>query len=242
MNRDPNEWESTPGDPFHSINREGWDEDDWEQFLLRQDALNAKYQELYETLRHHPERDEIIAREMNWNLPAEVDEADDLLDDDEDEGPDDLDLDLALGCDEESCEGCDAYGDEDDLHGLGDTPAYALAHEFADDLEQQFAPRALDRPEAEDSIAAVTRAAYDVSARIVNGHSIGYERETLCGNIACCRRALASLNECIDGLLCLVKDGICSQEDIVAFLRRGKELGDSISQRIEGLRSRVWWV
>ncbi|NQT87358.1 hypothetical protein HQ560_11370 [bacterium] len=236
MNRDPNEFESYPGDSFHSVNREDWDEDDWEQFLLRQDALNAKYQELYETLRCHPERDEIIAREMNWNLPPDIDDDDALFDDDLD------DLTDEQGCDEESCSGCNSFMEEDAMYGLDDIPVYELAQEFAADLEGRVAPFALDDESREDEIMAVTQIAYDVPARIVNGHGIGYERDALCGNIACCKRALASLNECVDGLLCLLRDGVCQQADVEEFLRRSRTLGEAIAHRIDSLRSQVWWA
>jgi hypothetical protein len=48
--------------------REGiWDEYDWERFLQQQDQRTEKYMELLEKYIDHPERDEIIAREMGWS-------------------------------------------------------------------------------------------------------------------------------------------------------------------------------
>src|ERR1700704_6228203 len=41
-----------------------WDEYEWERFLQQQDHKTEKYMELLEKYLDHPERDQIIAREM----------------------------------------------------------------------------------------------------------------------------------------------------------------------------------
>ena len=43
-----------------------WDEYDWERFLRQQDHKTEKYMELLEKYIDHPQRDQIIAREMGW--------------------------------------------------------------------------------------------------------------------------------------------------------------------------------
>lgn len=43
-----------------------WDEYDWERFLQEQERRTEKYMELLEKYTDHPQRDEIIAREMGW--------------------------------------------------------------------------------------------------------------------------------------------------------------------------------
>jgi len=43
-----------------------WDEYDWERFLQQQDRKTEKYMELLEKYIDHPQRDQIIAREMGW--------------------------------------------------------------------------------------------------------------------------------------------------------------------------------
>ena len=43
-----------------------WDEYDWERFLQEQERRTEKYMELIEKYMDHPQRDEIIAREMGW--------------------------------------------------------------------------------------------------------------------------------------------------------------------------------
>src|SRR5438045_5844532 len=51
-----------------------WDEYEWERFLQQQDHKTEKYMELLEKYLDHPQRDQIIAREMGWTQ---------LLDDEE---------------------------------------------------------------------------------------------------------------------------------------------------------------
>lgn len=44
-----------------------WDEYDWERFLQQQDRKTERYMDLLEKYLDHPERDQIIAREMGWH-------------------------------------------------------------------------------------------------------------------------------------------------------------------------------
>ncbi|MDQ6622581.1 MAG: hypothetical protein M3Y86_03740 [Verrucomicrobiota bacterium] len=63
-----------------------WNEYDWERFLQQQDQKTEKYMELLEKYLDHPQRDQIIAREMGWSqlLTEESwsDEVDSLLNED----------------------------------------------------------------------------------------------------------------------------------------------------------------
>lgn len=43
-----------------------WDEYDWERFLREQDLRTERYLELLEKYVDHPDRDELIAKEMGW--------------------------------------------------------------------------------------------------------------------------------------------------------------------------------
>src|SRR5215216_5243545 len=43
-----------------------WDEYAWERFLQQQELRTEKYMELLEKYLNHPQRDELIAREMGW--------------------------------------------------------------------------------------------------------------------------------------------------------------------------------
>ena len=224
MNQDGDDsWDSYLDDQFDGVDRADWDEGDWEQFLLRQDALSAKYQELYETLRDHPDRDELIAREMRWHLPDEFfagsgDEADEFIDDDE------------------WLEREEAF-----MADLDAIPAYCLGRGFALTVDRQLSARLRERLSADEGAARTARAAVEAANHIASGHSMGYERDTMCGNIACCNRALASLAECLDGLLALRRRGILTPAEADRLLAAGRQVNDAVAQRVEGLRRRVWW-
>ena len=57
-----------------------WDEYEWERFLQQQDHKTEKYMELLEKYIDHPQRDEIIAREMGWTQLLNSDEWSDEVD------------------------------------------------------------------------------------------------------------------------------------------------------------------
>src|SRR5881409_2543588 len=53
-----------------------WDEYDWERFLQQQDHKTEKYMQLLEKYIDHPQRDQIIAREMGWTQLLNEEEGD----------------------------------------------------------------------------------------------------------------------------------------------------------------------
>ncbi|MFL6538170.1 MAG: hypothetical protein ACJ8JD_08350 [Chthoniobacterales bacterium] len=56
-----------------------WDEYQWERFLQQQDEKTEKYMELLEKYLDHPDRDQLIAREMGWTqLLADEEWTDDI--------------------------------------------------------------------------------------------------------------------------------------------------------------------
>ncbi len=80
-----------------------WDEYDWERFLQKQDEKTEKYMELLEKYLDHPQRDQIIAREMGWSKLLNTgeewnDEEAELLPqiDDEDEEIEEVDAPTAI--------------------------------------------------------------------------------------------------------------------------------------------------
>jgi len=57
-----------------------WDEYEWERFLQQQDHKTEKYMELLEKYLDHPQRDQIIAREMGWSQLVNSDDWSDEVD------------------------------------------------------------------------------------------------------------------------------------------------------------------
>src|SRR5688572_21552067 len=81
-----------------------WDEYDWERFLQQQEQRTEKYMELLEKYLNHPQRDELIAREMGWTH---------LLDGDARDWEEEVDAQF-----EEEC----AQGQPDDAAEAADSP------------------------------------------------------------------------------------------------------------------------
>lgn len=230
------------GPAFDPSDREDWDENDWERFLRRADARTAKYQELFETLIHHPNRELLIAREMGWEREI-----------------------LECEGDPTQCpacwkrDTCEAYEmlrlmsepeaiesdpDAEDLiasfEELRHIPAYVNAHDFAlrveDCISKRF-PKWLEDDEARTTVFAAQMA----PAQIAGGHGIGYERDSLCGNIANCKRALESLNSCLEQLQRIRRRGLIAMEDCADLGAEAGRLSVEIRRWIEDLRSRIWW-
>jgi hypothetical protein len=65
-----------------------WDEYQWERFLQQQDQKTEKYMELLEKYLDHPDRDQMIAREMGWTqLLGEEEWSDDIESEIEEDAP-----------------------------------------------------------------------------------------------------------------------------------------------------------
>lgn len=73
---------------------------------------------------------------------------------------------------------------------------------------------------------------------IVSGHHFGYTEDTLCGNITLCRRALASLDRCIQ---CLERLDPADDVKRRALSIRGRIVRAFLLRRIETLREMIWW-
>jgi hypothetical protein len=225
-----------------------WTEAEWERFLQVSEARSARYGELLETLMDNPDRDELIAREMGWDM-------DDDLDGTELEYPlvDDSELELP---DPES-----PFADEDELpaegpdeDGIPRKPnvrtieAYRRAFTWGERMlafVQRFNetdPGSLPLPEDPDEILQTAAlGSTSVAAKIAAGHGMGYEDEVLCGNIICCRKALACADEALEALNSLVAFGLASERDIRPLLEQGQSVRLLVEERIVELRSRVWW-
>ena len=218
------------------LDRDGWDENDWEAFLRQGDVQHAKFQELADTLEGHPQRERVIAEEMGW---AHV-----------------LD-----GCrsGQQHCAACaerdaceiqqvyrfwsaaadessavdDAGQDLDALHGI---EAYSKGHRFCLEVHQRF-DKIFDADHDPDgAVFQAVSASSSVPAKIAGGHSMGYDPDTLGGNIAYCMRALKSLDECTEALLDIRERGLAPEEQIAALLSMAEEVRVAGRGRIEELR------
>lgn len=187
-----------------SYSENAWDEFRWERFLQDQERRTEKYMELLETYMDHPERDEIIAREMGWNhmingesreWEAEVDAAF------EDEA----------GSGDESGEPMGAFSFE--RH-----PIYMAALAFngeLDELLDNSDEKTKEHPAMNALNNQVTLATAKLAAALTDD-----DVEELGMSIAYLKRAVAAINLALDAAMHLFGGALVS-EDIFQRLRAG---------------------
>jgi hypothetical protein len=204
-----------------------WGEDQWERFMKESDVRSARYGELLETLMDHPERDEIIAREMGWDRDLEVDE-DDNWRAELNEPPTDEELEEL----------------EREEGEVEDIPAYARSFAWAsrvfDSLRPEFESQSDDLSEFDELLIEALDCRV-VAVKIAGGHGMGYDEDSLCGNIVCCKRSLEAADNSLRALQELAEQRPELSERITPLLAEGREVRQIVVDRIEELRSRVWW-
>jgi len=231
-----------PEPVFDTPNYDDWDEHDRERFLQRSDVRSAKFQELFETLLDHPDRDRLIAHDMGWTHTFK-----------------------ACGCDDKDCAecgqrfDCEAYEmlrmaadpeeieddpDAEDLIACFDQvleiPAYCAADAFASRIEEALREHA-PQWAADDDLLQAIFSAQMVPARIAGGHGIGYERDSLCGNIANCKRAHRNLSDCMNHLRELETRNILPAVEMQGLRKEAEKVSVALQRWIESLRAKVWW-
>ena len=78
-----------------------------------------------------------------------------------------------------------------------------------------------------------------VGANLAGGHGLGYDDDTICGNIVKCRWALADCEFCREILEQRLRRS--DSPELARLVAESKVLSEAIRERIAELRSRVWW-
>lgn len=191
---------------------EPWDENQWEAFLRENDKRADRYMELlHDFLQHHPRPDSndsdafeawtgelrIFIEDKGWTrddivLPfLWLDGVDDL----DEEIPDMLDFDVPE--ENESFLGGgsippDPFADSFELDSFRQLSIYQQASTLTGNV-MDWAD-ALPGEVKDSTLVQFCSNVMQIPAKIAKGHALGYERETIGGNIACVKRALASAN------------------------------------------------
>ena len=210
-----------------------WNEDQRERFMRESEVRSARFGELLETLIDHPDRDEIIRREMGWNQEGDEAEADDEPD-----------------WEADAIEAINESPSEEELNEFRrqreefeTNPAYRRSFDWSirvhDALKEEFGQLGGD---LEERLAEALADAGLVPAKLAAGHGMGYEDDSLCGNIVCCKWSLEAANRCL-GSLSELSDGHPPLRPRLAPLsEEGREVERLVAARIAELRTRVWWV
>ncbi len=92
----------------------------------------------------------------------------------------------------------------------------------------------------EDVFEAISASSM-VSAKIAGGHGMGYEKDSLCGNIANCKRSLKSAKVCVNSLEMVRAKSTFPESDINSLICEAIKVEREVMKWIEYLRSIIWW-
>ncbi len=213
-----------------------WDEEDWERFLQKADVRTAKYLELFETLHNHPDCDGLIAKEMGWSQEYEDCEHED-----------------------KSCGNCGEKNEcriyeinqifdnaieynettESDIEDVKNITAYKKSYELFIKLRRYFNDH--EGMDSDEDVLDAISASSRVPAKIAGGHGMGYEKDTICGNIANCKRSLKNARMCIYLLEIVRAKSILPDGGINVLISDAIKVEREVLKWIEYLRSRIWW-
>lgn len=170
-----------------------WDEYDWERFLQEQERRTEKYMDLLEKYMDHPQRDEIVAREMGWThlLGGETRDWEQEVE----EGFDGE----ASGADEEAPEGTAP------VFGFERHPLYRQALAFATELEEIFG--GTDEKVQEHAATVTLHSQATLAAAKLAAALNDDDVDELGMSIAYLKRALQALTTSLDAVAQLVDGG-----------------------------------
>lgn len=208
-----------------------WTERQWEAFLRESELRAARFGDLFETLLDHPDRDELIAREMGWKGDREAPEFE--LPEEEETEEDEPDEDVL---EEEVLE--DIAQKKSRLRAL---PAYSAGRQWGLRVCKALENVGELDAEPDEIMSRAIEGGLSVAAKIAAGHALGDDDQALCGNIVCCRRAAAFAQQGIDALAELAQRGCVGAEAIQPLVEEGHRVRLLVEQQIGELRSRVWW-
>jgi hypothetical protein len=201
----------------------GWTEEDWEQFFDEQDR-QLRDTDAGESNRVGATREaETVDFEdpEHWCSPEET---------------------MLLEAEASESEDTIMEDDSEDLldRELNEIPAWRSAVEFGDRVYEYVWPhcRSHQGGPRQYIMRTLCTESYLVQDYLAAGHEIGYEEDTLCGNIALCNRALSSLERCTQ---CLDRAMGIDDDQCAALVTRAHITKSFLLRRIDELRNMVWW-
>lgn len=216
------------------------DEAWWERELHRNEKLMDKYMAV---LGDNPDWDkwknpEDLYNKVHFNIePPERDADEEEFSAESDEDPAEIEEEESWSTaadDANRDPSDDATWEEDDDDSEVNEDYAAIARQA-----REFAGRVFDMEKLPGNAELLYLSAGKVGANLAGGHGLGYDEDSICGNIVKCRWALSDCEFCREMLEQLhEQSGDTRYAELVAESRRMAEL---IRDRIARLRKRVWW-
>lgn len=204
-----------------------WDEHRWEEFFKESDKRTNKYVRLLEEYMDHPDRDRIIAEEMGWTH---------LMDGGDDKNGKWIDEYITDEVEDgEDWKRLTGY-EPTDYDSFENLPLYQQAFEFTIDAMNMVDDRLADSDD--ESVSAFARSVIVPPAKIAGGFGLGFEMDSLGGNIANCKRGLNAANRALEALYEIGEKELLDIETYLEFYGRAKEVRDELAIYIVELRER----
>lgn len=197
---------------------EVWDEEQWEHFMQEADRKVEEYLEKFE--------EELLSKkefpdgeEDSYPLPGEQEEG--RSDEEQWKRPD--------------SEWYDGEGDE----SFRNLAVWRTAFRFASEAKR-FVERSGTPKRHEINYQTLLEHCLTIPAKIAGGHSMGYDREVLEGNIACCKRALKDADECVEALERIrIKEK--PTKEVLRLYGSALQTRNGVAEWISELRRKIWW-
>lgn len=104
---------------------------------------------------------------------------------------------------------------------------------------REFACRVFDLEKLPGNAELLYLSAGKVGANLAGGHGLGYDEDSICGNIVKCRWALSDCEFCREMLEQLHQHTPAPK--YAELIEESRRLAESVRDRIARLRKRVWW-
>jgi hypothetical protein len=217
-----------------------WDEHRWEEYLQESDRRTELFHRVWEAyMRDHPpppddapehEREawdrrfhNHLAEQMGLEFPDD-DEAPEWLADEEEPLDESETWKAALP---------ESYPDDP---GVADLPEFATAVAFREALMEWG--RTVPEDRRGSALVELYSGAIQAATRLRAAHLMGYEMETLGGNIAKTKRALEASNRALAALRVFRDEPFMQAADYRRLYEQGFEVRNAIGLRVQQLRER----
>ena len=130
-------------------------------------------------------------------------------------------------------------GLEEDLEDPDEDPAVNEDYPVVAKQAREFACNVFELEKPPGNAELLFLSAGKVGANLAGGHGLGYDDESICGNIVKCRWALSDCEFCREMLEQLHQR--TGQKTYAKLVEESRRLADAVRERIARLRKRVWW-
>src|SRR3989338_5742775 len=207
-----------------------WTEAEWERFMLENERLMDRYEQ---ARKEHPDRQWDDPLDLYYKVHYDLDLGEAPAPEPPPQEPERTDEATTAREPEDPSEPIEV----DDFRHI---PVYQLAYGFSLALLDYAKGLEGQRPGPDVLVDELCRHGLRVAADIAGGHGLGYEEETLCGNIVKNRWALSHAIEARRLLGQLAeRDGMTPE--LGALAAKLLPIINALEERIASLRARVWW-